>query len=224
MIGRALECVKARHNVTIQRLASLTVCNLRIVLASSSKYRRDLLRRLGLPFETDSPEVDETPLPGESPRDLVLRLAEAKAATVAARRDPCLVIASDQVAVDGDRIHGDRILGKPGTEEAAVAALASLSGREVTFLTSLVVVNTASGTKHRHIDETRVQFRELADEEIRRYVAVERPLDCAGAFKSEGRGALLLQRISCEDPAALIGLPLIRLGAMLRAEGVDLFG
>ena len=196
-----------------------TATTVPLVLASSSKYRRELLERLGLPFEAVVPGIDETPEPGEAPQHLTLRLALAKAQAVAERRRGCIVIASDQVASQGGRI-----LGKPGTEANAVAMLESLSGRSVTFWTSLVVANAGGGPAHRHVDETRVFFRRLATEEIRHYVALERPLDCAGAIKSEGRGVLLFERMETEDPTALIGLPLIRLGAMLRAEGVGVLG
>ncbi len=190
---------------------------MQLILASSSKHRRELLRRLGIPFKTVSPNVDETPERGEAPSNLTMRLGLAKAQAVAGRRPGCIAIASDQVAA-----HSGRILGKPGTQANAVAMLESLSGRTVTFFTSLVVANADTGRTHRHVDETRVFFRRLDKEEIRRYVALERPLDCAGAIKSEGRGVLLLRRIETQDPTALIGLPLIRLGAMLRAEGVGL--
>lgn len=191
---------------------------MRIVLASSSPYRRQLLDRLGIPFEVASPDIDETPVPGEDARDLVLRLANAKADTIAEGRPRAIVVASDQVAVEGART-----LGKPGTHERAVALLASLSGRTVTFLTSLVVLNTRTGNRQGHIDETRVHFRELTSEEIERYVASERPLDCAGGIKSEGHGILLCRELVTRDPTALIGLPLIELGRMLRAEGVVFF-
>ena len=189
-----------------------------IVLASSSPYRRQLLDRLGLPFEVASPDVDETPGPAETPRDLVLRLANAKADAVAEARPRSIVVASDQVAVEGART-----LGKPGTHERAVALLASLSGRTVTFLTSLLVLNTRTGNRQGHIDETRVHFHELAPAEIERYVASEQPLDCAGGIKSEGQGILLCRELVTRDPTALIGLPLIELGRMLRAEGVVFF-
>ena len=190
-----------------------------IVLASSSPYRRQLLDRLGVPFEVASPDVDETPGPGEAARDLVLRLANAKADAVARGRPRSIVVASDQVAVEGART-----LGKPGTHERAVALLASLSGRTVTFLTSLLVLNTQTGSRQGHIDETRVHFRELALEEIERYVSSEKPLDCAGGIKSEGQGILLCRELVTRDPTALIGLPLIELGRMLRAEGIVFFG
>ena len=189
---------------------------MKIVLASSSRYRKELLGRLGIPFETIAPGIDETPRPGESPERLVLRLARAKAARGAPRTGPAVVIASDQVAAAGART-----LGKPGTAEIAVANLMSIAGSTVTFITSLVVVNT-QGATHEHVDTTRVRMRDFSIDEARRYVELERPLDCAGAIKSEGRGVLLLDGIETNDPTALIGLPLIRLGAMLRAEGIGL--
>lgn len=189
---------------------------MKIVLASSSRYRKALLGRLGIPFETVAPGVDETPRPGESPEHLVLRLARAKAASGARLCGPAVVIASDQVASAGERT-----LGKPATAEDAVASLMSMAGTTVTFMTSLVVVN-ARGATHEHMDTTRVRMRDFSIDEVRRYVELERPLDCAGAIKSEGRGVLLLDRVETNDPTALIGLPLIRLGAMLRAEGIGL--
>ena len=191
---------------------------MRIVLASSSRYRRGLLERLGLSFDVMAPNVDETQRPGEAPRDLVLRLAHAKADAAVTPGTRCIVIASDQVCEAGGRI-----LGKPGTQEQAVATLASLSGRIVTFLTSLVVVNCSSGARHDYVDETYVHFRDIDLTEIRQYVDSELPLDCAGAIKSEGRGVLLFREVANKDPSALIGLPLIELGKMLRAEGVPLF-
>ena len=195
---------------------SYNAAPLNIFLASSSRYRKELLARLGFPFKTMAPEVDETPRPGELPQDLVLRLAKAKAASAARHSGPAIVIASDQVAAAGERT-----LGKPGTPEDAIANLMLMAGTTVTFLTSLVVVNTRGAT-HQHVDRTRVRLRKLSIDEVRRYVELEQPLDCAGAIKSEGRGILLLDKIETEDPTALIGLPLIRLGAMLRAEGIGL--
>ena len=191
---------------------------MKIVLASSSRYRKELLGRLGFPFETIAPEVDETPLPGERPHDLVIRLAKAKAKAARAAGDsgPAIVIASDQVAADDDRT-----LGKPDTREQAIANLMSMAGTSVTFMTSLVVLN-ARGAMQQHVDRTRVRLRDFSIDEVRRYVELEQPLDCAGAIKSEGRGILLMDSIETEDPTALIGLPLIRLGAMLRAEGTHL--
>ena len=189
---------------------------LQVVLASSSRYRRELLARLGIPFTTTAPNVDETRRPGESARALTLRLAAAKAAAVHVPDGASIVIASDQVAaVD------QRILGKPGTEAKAIAMLESLSGRAVVFHTSLVVIDGATGRAQRHVDETRVRFRRVDGDEIRRYVACERPLDCAGAIKSEGRGVALLESMETQDPTALIGLPMMRLAALLRDAGVS---
>ena len=189
---------------------------LKIVLASSSRYRKELLGRFGIPFETVAPGTDETPRPGESPERLVLRLARDKAASGAQQAGPAVVIGSDQVA-----IAGERLLGKPATAEDAVASLMSVAGATVTFKTSVVVLN-AAGAAHEHVDTTRVRMRDFSVAEVRRYVELERPLDCAGAIKSESRGVLLLEEIETRDPTALIGLPLIRLGAMLRAEGFQI--
>lgn len=190
---------------------------MRLLLASTSRYRRDLLARLGLPFECLAPGVDETPAPGESPEVLALRLARAKAAAVATTlKAPALVIGSDQcLALDG------RILGKPGTIEAACAQLAASSGRKVRFLTAVAVRRTPDGREETHVDSTEVTFRSLDPDTIRRYVTREQPLDCAGSFKSEGLGIVLFERISSEDPTALIGLPLIATARMLRELGLD---
>lgn len=185
----------------------------KLLLASSSKYRRQLLERLGLPFESNSPDIDETPLPGESPEALVVRLAEAKARALASNYPNFLIIGSDQVAcVDG------QILGKPGTVERAEAQLAALSGNSVHFYTGLALLNPVARRVQVDMDTTEVQFRELTTQEISAYIAREQPLDCAGSFKSEGLGVALFERIATEDPAALIGLPLVKLCEMLRTE------
>lgn len=196
---------------------------MRLILASTSRYRAKLLTRLGLPFEAVAPEVDETPLPGETAADLVVRLsrakAEAGAATAGESGDDALVIGSDQVAVlDGD------ILGKPGTEARARDQLARLSGREVRFLTGLCVLNASTGRIEETLVETPVTFRNLSTGEIADYVAREQPLDCAGAFKSEGLGIALFEEIGGPDPNALIGLPLIGLCSLLRDHGVQVLG
>jgi 7-methyl-GTP pyrophosphatase len=184
-----------------------------LILASTSPYRRDLLTRLGLPFEVDAPAVDEAVGSDESADALVTRLARAKAEAVAARHTGAIVIGSDQVAVrDRD------ILGKPEDEETAVAQLMASSGHSVRFLTGLCVVG-ATGDVHEHTDETVVRFRALDEAEVRRYVAAERPLDCAGAFKVEGLGISLFETVETVDPTALIGLPLIALCATLRELG-----
>jgi MAF protein len=190
-----------------------------LILASTSRYRAELLRKLGLEFTACAPAVDETQLPGEPAEALVLRLAEAKARAVAASSGPALVIGSDQVAVCGQRI-----LGKPGTAERAREQLAQLAGREVCFLTGLCLVDAGSGAAQTALDTTRVKFRQLSAIQIADYVARETPLDCAGSFKSEGLGIALFESIEGRDPNALIGLPLIELCSMLHRAGVDVLG
>ena len=188
-----------------------------LVLASTSAYRRMLLERLQLPFSTDRPETDETPLPGELPAATAERLAAEKARAVAARWPDALIIGSDQVAC-----LGNEIFGKPGTEERAIVQLQRMRGQTVTFHTALAVLNTRSGRLQAEGVPTQVRFRSLSDDEIRRYVAKERPLDCAGSAKSEGLGIALLEAMPGDDPTALIVLPLIALARMLRAEGLEL--
>lgn len=186
----------------------------RLVLASTSRYRAELLARLQLPFETARPDVDETPVPGEAPASLALRLATAKAAAVAATHADALVLGSDQVAsCDG------RILGKPGTRANAIAQLQTMSGREVVFLTALAVCGGDDGGEQA-LDTTTVRVRQLSDDEITRYVDAESPLDCAGSFKCEGLGIALFDAIESRDPTALIGLPLIATARLLRARGL----
>lgn len=188
-----------------------------IVLGSTSRYRRELLARLRLPFEVAAPEVDETPLPGEAPRALALRLAQAKAQAVAARHPQALVIGSDQVA----DLAGEP-LGKPGTHERATLQLRRMRGHAVVFHTALAVVCHARGYAQTDLAAVQVRFRTLTDDEIERYLQAEQPYDCAGSAKSEGLGIALLEAIESDDPTALIGLPLIRLGRLLRAAGVAL--
>ena len=190
---------------------------MKLVLASTSAYRKMLLERLHLPFDTDRPETDETPLPGEAPAATAERLAAEKARAVAGRWPDALVIGSDQVA------HlGDEVFGKPGTEARAIAQLQRMRGQTVVFHTALAVLNTRTGHHQVEVIPTQVRFRNLSDDEIRRYVAKEQPLDCAGSAKSEGLGITLLDAMPGEDPTALIGLPLIALSRMLRAEGLEL--
>lgn len=190
-----------------------------LILASTSRYRAELLERLGVHFSAKAPNVDETPRPEESPRELVQRLSLAKSQAVAADSTNALVIGSDQLAVcDG------HILGKPGTEEKAVAQLQSLAGKEVNFLTGLALTNTATGEHQLSLTVTPVSFRPLTQAQIVDYVRREQPLDCAGAFKSEGLGIALFTRIGGDDPSALIGLPLITLCSMLAAEGFQVLG
>lgn len=187
-----------------------------IILASTSTYRRELLQRLGLPFEIRAPDTDETPEPGESAETLVCRLAHAKAAAVAADLpDGGLVIGSDQVAVcDG------QIFGKPGDLATARTQLAAVSGGELHFFTGVCLLDAASGQRQDHLDSTRVCFRTLETAEIDRYLAREQPFNCAGSFKSEGLGISLCVAIETRDPTGLIGLPLIAVAGMLRAAGV----
>lgn len=186
-----------------------------LILGSSSRYRRELMQRLRLPFEVLSPDVDETPLPGESPHDLACRLALAKAHAVAALQPEAVVIGSDQVA----DLNG-LPLGKPGTHERAVAQLRQMRGQTVIFQTAVAVVCAATGFSQMEIAPVRVQFRDLSDAEIEAYLQAEQPYDCAGSAKSEGLGIALLERIDNDDPSALVGLPLIRTCALLRAAGV----
>jgi len=189
----------------------------RCVLGSTSRYRAELLRRLLDDFEQRAPGSDESALPGEPPATRALRLAIAKANAVASGLSDALVIGSDQVAeMDGT------VLDKPGTIESAHAQLAASSGRIVQFHTALCLLDTRNGRQQTHVDHTRVHFRTLADDEIARYVEREQPLDCAGSFKCEGLGISLFERLECEDPTALIGLPLIALARMLRHAGLAL--
>ncbi len=191
--------------------------SLKLVLASGSPYRKALLQRLGLPFTVEVPAVEECRLAGESPPAMAMRLAEAKARAVASRLAAGLVIASDQVAA-----LGQEIMGKPGGFERAREQLARAAGRTLCFHTALCVFNAGSGRRHLDLVPCEVTFRELSPAEIENYLRRESPYDCAGAFKSEGLGIALLSRMHGNDPTALIGLPLIRLCEMLRAEGVEI--
>ena len=188
----------------------------RLLLASTSPFRRELLARLQLPFQVVAPQVDETPLQDEQPADLTARLAESKAGAVAGAESRALVIGSDQVAVlDG------RILGKPGSHERALAQLARASGRTVMFYTGLCLLDSDSGRRQVEVAPFRVVFRRLTEAQLEGYLRREQPYHCAGSFKSEGLGIALFERLEGEDPTSLIGLPLIRLIRMLEAEGVQ---
>ena len=190
-----------------------------LILASTSRYRQELLSRLGLPFETASPQVDETPHAGETPAALSLRLALAKAHAVARRFPQAVVIGSDQVAeLDGQPI------GKPGSHERAVAQLRSMRGRTVVFQTAVALVQASSGHERVERVAVKVRFRDLRDAEIEHYLGSEQPYDCAGSAKCEGLGIALLEAIESDDPTALIGLPLIRTCALLREVGLDPLG
>ena len=188
-----------------------------LVLGSTSRYRRELLQRLNLPFEVSAPDVDETPQPAEAPRALALRLALAKARAVARQHPQAVVIGSDQVA----DLSG-RPLGKPGEHERAVQQLRQMRGQTVVFHTAVAVVCAVTGFEQVDLAPVEVKFRDLSDAEIERYLRAEQPYDCAGSAKSEGLGIALLDAIHSDDPTALIGLPLIRTCRMLRAAGLVL--
>lgn len=191
----------------------------KLILGSTSTYRRELLQRLRIPFTVESPHVDETPLDGEAPVALAQRLALAKANAVATRFPDCVVIGSDQVA-DLDGIP----LGKPGTHERAVEQLQKMRGKTVVFQTAVAVVCHQTGFSQQSLAPVKVKFRDLTDSEIELYLLAEQPYDCAGSAKSEGLGIALLEHIDNDDPTALVGLPLIRTSAMLRAAGIMLLG
>ena len=189
----------------------------KIILGSTSRYRRELLERLRVPFDTERPNVDETPLPGEAPATLARRLALAKAREVSQRFPEAVVIGSDQVAD-----LGGEPLGKPGTHDRAIAQLRRMRGQTVVFQTAVAVVCAATGFEQLDLAAVNVVFRDLDDQEIERYLRAEEPYDCAGSAKSEGLGIALLSRIDNDDPSALVGLPLIRTCHMLRAAGVPI--
>ena len=187
-----------------------------LVLGSTSRYRRELLARLRLPFEVAAPQVDETPLPGEAPAALALRLALEKGRDVALRHPGAVVIGADQVCdLDGEPI------GKPGTHERAVAQLMRLSGRTAVFQTALAVLRPGTGFERALLAPVTVRFRALSEAEIERYLRLETPYDCAGSAKCETLGIALLEAIESDDPTALVGLPLIRTAALLREAGID---
>ncbi|QJR15214.1 Maf family protein [Usitatibacter palustris] len=188
-----------------------------LVLASGSRYRRELLERLGLPFQTWSPDIDESAHPGEAPIDTARRLSRAKAEAGAARFANAWVIGSDQVAD-----LGGQAIGKPGTHDKAREQLRSMRGKTVLFHTGLCVANAARVRVVESLVTTEVAFRQLSDTEIERYLDREPAFDCAGAAKSEALGISLLERLSGDDPTALVGLPLIALCGMLRAEGLEI--
>ena len=188
-----------------------------LILGSTSRYRRELLERLSIPFQVAAPDVDESPLPREAPRLLAERLALAKAKAVAAQFPQAVIIGSDQVA----DLNGQS-LGKPGTHDKAVTQLHLMRGQTVVFQTAVAVVCLESGFEQRSLAAVRVKFRDLTDDEIENYLQLEKPYDCAGSAKSEGLGIALLASIDSDDPTALIGLPLIRTCQMLRAAGIEL--
>ncbi len=182
----------------------------RLVLGSSSPFRKALLEKLDLSFDCDSPDIDETPLKNESPKDMVVRLAKLKAQAIAERHPQSIIIASDQCAtLDGE------IIGKPHNHENAVKQLKKASGRAVTFYTSLCVYNAGTNQFEETVEPFYVYFRELTDQQIENYLQKEQPYNCAGSFKSEGLGISLFERLEGDDPNTLIGLPLIKLIQML---------
>lgn len=192
----------------------------RLILASSSRYRHELLSRLKLPFDVAVPDIDERALPLETPEQTAVRLAEAKARAVAVREGKALVIGSDQVAtLDGEQI------GKPGSHDKALAQLQRMRGRSVIFHTGLCVVDNRAESMHVQVENVKatVVFRTLPDEELDAYLRLEQPYDCAGSAKNEGLGIVIIERIESTDPTALTGLPLIALTTMLRRVGVSFF-
>ena len=189
-----------------------------LILGSTSPYRRELLERLRLPFEVQRPEVDETPLNGETPVALAQRLAMAKAQAVAQRFPQAIVIGSDQVA----DLHGQP-LGKPGNHAKAVAQLQRMRGQTVVFQTAVAVVCKATGFAQGELAQVKVLFRDFSDESLQHYLHTEQPYDCAGSAKSEGLGIVLLERIDNQDPTALVGLPLLLTCRLLRAAGMPLY-
>ena len=187
----------------------------RLVLASGSRYRRELLERLGLPFQVVVPNLDETPRPQEAPAETALRLATLKARALESSQRGALIIGSDQVASSG----GQRF-DKPGTHENAVRQLRALSGKTARFDTAVALLDAASGHLETRLVPCRVSFRHLEERVIQRYLEKEKPYDCAGAAKAEGLGIALIARIDTEDPTSLIGLPLIALSEMLSRAGL----
>jgi septum formation protein len=188
-----------------------------LVLASTSPFRKSVLGRLRIPFETYAPLVDETPLPNEPPARLVTRLAELKAQSAIKAYPQALIIGSDQVAVCGDTV-----LGKPGTHEQAIKQLTITRGKQVDFLTGLCLLNTDTSQAQTDVVRFSVKFRQLTLSQIENYLAMDKPYNCSGSFKSEGLGVALLDRMVGSDPTAIIGLPLIRLVRMLEAQGVSI--
>ncbi|WP_353851253.1 nucleoside triphosphate pyrophosphatase [Microbulbifer sp.] len=220
-IGRIISHLKAGFWTRLQPAAQKAISTgahtmRRIILASSSPYRRQLLERLRLPFESASPHINEERLAGEAPEQLAARLAAEKAQALQPSHDDALIIGSDQVAeCDG------RILGKPGTTENAYQQLRLCAGKQVNFHTGVSLLDTRSGTHQTTCEIFSVHFRNLTDAEIERYIALDNPLDCAGSFKAEGLGIALFGKMEGSDPSSLIGLPLIQLISMLRKAGVS---
>ena len=190
---------------------------MKLVLASTSPFRKELLQRLDIPFDTASPDIDESVQPNETPDQLVARLAEQKAKAVAEQFPDALIIGSDQVAT-----LDDEIIGKPGNHENAVQQLQKASGRKVVFFTGLCLFNSNTGNTQVEVVPFTVTFKELTEEKIDSYLKKEQPYNCAGSFKSEGLGIVLFEKLEGDDPNSLVGLPLIRLVNMLNNEGVTI--
>ena len=207
------ELIDVRINSNIQ-IKNQT--KMKLILGSTSPFRKELLHKLGLSFDADSPDIDETMQSGEQPEKLVQRLAFEKAKAVAAKHKGALVIGSDQVACIGSNI-----LGKPGNRDNAIAQLSQASGQRVSFYTGLCLINSANGNKQIVCEPFHVYFRELSRDQIERYLDAEEPYNCAGSFKSEGLGISLFEKLEGDDPNSLIGLPLIRLITMLEQEGIS---
>ncbi len=189
----------------------------KLILASSSPFRRDLLKRLMMPFDIVSPDIDETPLAGESAQDLVLRLSVQKAQVVAGKTDDALVIGSDQVAVHAD----GQIIGKPRDHAHAVRQLTASSGKTIMLYTGLAVINSTTGVVQKDVIPYTVEFKALTHTQIENYLNKEKPYGCSGSLRADGLGIALLRRFAGDDPTALIGLPLIRLVFMLHNEGMS---
>ena len=192
--------------------------NLPLILGSSSPFRKMLLERLMVPFETANPDIDETPLDGEDPISLVERLAILKAKEIAKTQPDSLIIGSDQVA-----LHGQQIVGKPHTHERAVEQLKTASGKKIELFTGLALINSSTGSIQSEVIPFTVHFKTLSESTIERYLRKEEPYNCAGSVRSEGLGVALFEKFEGDDPNALIGLPLIRLVSMLENQGFDIF-
>ena len=189
--------------------------SIKLILASSSPFRRELLQRLMVPFDTVAPNIDETPLPDESAQDLVRRLSVEKAQVVADQHEQALVIGSDQVAV-----HHGEVIGKPRDHEHAVRQLEFASGQSIVLYTGLALINSRTGSTQIDVVPYQVQFKTLSIDQIERYLEREQPYGCSGSLRADGLGIALLEKFKGDDPTALIGLPLIRLVSMLEAEGM----
>lgn len=203
--------------ITVKVTEGIFLNSQSLVLASTSIYRRELLDRLQIPFQTAAPDVDETPLPGESAKQTSWRLSREKARAAAANYPDALIIGSDQVA-----LLGEQQMGKPLTHDNAVCQLRAMRGKSVVFYTALTLLNTRTGEILTEVAENRVSFREFSDDEIESYLRKEQPYHCAGSAKSEGLGIALISRMEGDDPNALVGLPLILLVSMLKKQGVSI--